>query len=136
MSRNKGKAENSGKKYEDFEYNLIFILSIRGISEFQIARVVGRTPEEVNKIKWRLCNNATDYPDKKQYDLYPPNTNPFPHLNGWSKLFLKSQLFDVKEKRTIKELNEITGIPDFIIENFSKDYQLRNGRQEGGNLLV
>lgn len=80
-------AKNTGKEYTMEEYNLIFFLTVRGLPFDQIARIMNRGESAIIRAWGRLCRNATDYEDKKEYQLRPLCSGELGYLNQWAKQY-------------------------------------------------
>lgn len=123
MSRKQGQENNSGKDYDEIEIQFVSFCLIRSISIERIASSIDRTVDEIRKLWWRICHNASAYRDKTIFNLKPFTKKSYTRINGYAKEYIRCQLFVVKEKSNIPELSRRLGISPEIIRNYVKKIQ-------------
>ena len=132
MSRGKGIGRFSGELYPAKTCNFIVQCRIRGISFFEIARLLGRgEADDIRRQFDRICWNGSAYSNEKLYKLCDDfdkkelkilkilKEKP-PLLNGPAKKYIKVQYSDIdkEDRKNAQELSSCLGISVTIIQGF------------------
>jgi len=107
---------NVNKQYGDNGYVFIFFCATRSIPFTTIARALGKKANDVEKSFERICQDATDYPDKKEYDVYPLADLPYTSVNESAGEYIYFQ--HIVRKKPLSIVCMRLGIEESVVQKY------------------